>query len=203
MTLPEAPTVQPLHKAAQRLRWFVRAFEEQTEVIEAETGNRFSVSHEALAKVFAKWLRAFEAQKPHAPDDKLAYVGFAAGLMLRELIAHKPVKLRTCPSGADQSNPAYFWPEGYLYVVFCLNVRGLVLAHDFHHGQQVSPAMDETRTWWSFRENVAEDPELAIAFLDLFAGDAPEWSMPQIFRAGRVREIASRFYIPSDSDNGF
>lgn len=79
MTLPEAPTVQPLHKAAQRLRWFVRAFEEQTEVIEAETGNRFSVSHEALAKVFAKWLRAFEAQKPHAPDDKLAYVGFAAG----------------------------------------------------------------------------------------------------------------------------
>ena len=202
MTLPDAPTRQPLHKAAQRLRWFVRVFEEQAEMTEAETGNRFSVNHEALAKVFTKWLRAFEQQKPHAPNDKLAYVGFASGLMLRELIAHNPVTLRTCPAGADQSNPAYFWPEGYLYVVFCLNVRGLVLDHDFHHGQQVSPLMDETRTWWSFRENVAEDPQLAIAFLDLFAGEEPEWTMPQIFRTGRFREIASRFYIPSDPDSG-
>lgn len=200
MTLPEAPTVQPLHKSAQRLRWFVRAFEDQAARTEAETGNRFSIDPERLATVFAKWLRAFETQKPQAPDDKLAYVGFAAGLMLRELIAHKPARLQSSPEGADRSNPAYFWPEGYLYVVFCLNVRGLVLDQDFHRGQQLSPLMEETRTWWSFRENVAEDPALAIAFLDLFAGEEPEWSMPQIFRTGRVREIASRFYVPLDAD---
>ncbi|GGG84168.1 hypothetical protein GCM10011415_37810 [Salipiger pallidus] len=194
MTLPEAPTVQPLHKAAQRLRWFVRAFEEQADKTEAETGNRFAIDHAALAKVFAEWLRAFEAQKPIHADDKQAYVGFAAGLMLRTLLALKPATLEARPENADQSNPAYFWPEGYLYVAFCLNVRGLVLENDFHHEQHVSPAMAEARTWWSFRENVEQDPSLAIAFLDLFAGDEPEWSMPELFRSGKMREIASRFY---------
>ena len=195
MTLPEAPTTeQPLRKSAQRLRWFVGAFESQVESTERETGNRYSVDRGAIADVFAEWLKAFEAQKPEREEDKQAYVGFAAGLMLRTLIRKKPVSLVEKPEGADESNPAYFWPEGYLYVAFCLNVRGLVLETDFHSEQHPSAALKETRTWWSFRENVAEDPSLAIAFLDLFAGDQPEWTMPELFRTGHVREIANRFY---------
>ncbi|MCR8722768.1 hypothetical protein [Frigidibacter sp. ROC022] len=183
-----------VHKSAQRLRWFVRAFETQLEETEAETNNRFTLDRAALAAVFAEWLRAFEAQKPVSADDKQAYVGFAAGLMLRTLITRKPVTLQSCAEGADRSNPAYFWPEGYLYVTYCLNVRGTVLKNDFHHEQHNSPTMDEIRTWWSFRENVEQDPSLAIAFLDLFAGDEPEWTMPELFRSGKLSEIASRFY---------
>lgn len=143
------------------------------------------------------WLRAFEAQKPAQEADKPAYVGFTAGLMLRSLLRHKPVSLRDKPANADLSNPAYFWPEGYLYVAFCLNVRGLVLETDFRFEQHLSEALQEPRTWWSFRENVNEDPSLAIAFLDLFAGEEPEWSMPELFRTGRVREVAGRFYRKS------
>lgn len=195
MDLPDGPNAeQPLRKSAQRLRWFVDAFERQVENTEAQTGNVFTIDRGALAEVFADWRRAFKAQKPTDDGDKLAYVGFAAGLMLRALIKHKPVTLSQKPKGADESNPAFFWPEGYLYVAFCLNVRGLVLATDFHEMQHPSEALKETRTWWSFRENVQEDPSLAIAFLDLFAGDSPEWSMPELFRSGRVREIAGRFY---------
>jgi hypothetical protein len=195
MSLPEAPSVeQPLRKSAQRLRWFVDAFEKQVRTTENQTGNRFTIDRSSLAGVFAEWLKAFEAQKPVLDDDKPAYVGFAAGLMLRTLIKHKPVSLTRLADGADVSNPAYFWPEGYLYVAFCLNVRGLVLESDYHSAQHPSDALNEPRTWWSFRENVHEDPSLAIAFLDLFAGDEPEWTMPDMFRTGRVREIAGRFY---------
>lgn len=195
MTASELPTVeQPIRKSAQRLRWFVDAFENQVRNTEKETGNRFSVDRGALAEAFAAWIKAFEAQKPVREEDKQAYVGFAAGLMLRTLIQTKPLTLVEKPANADESNPAFFWPEGYLYVAFCLNVRGLVLESDFHSIQLTSPSLNETRTWWSFRENVAEDPSLAIAFLDLFAGDQPEWSMPELFRTGRVREIAGRFY---------
>ncbi|MBK0329206.1 hypothetical protein I5535_18165 [Rhodobacteraceae bacterium F11138] len=204
MSLPEttAPAQEQVHKAAQRLRWFVRAFETQLEKTQTETNNRFTLDSAALAAVFAEWLHAFEAQKPVSADDKRAYVGFAAGLMLRTLITHKPARLQSRPKGADQSNPAYFWPEGYLYVAFCLNVRGTVLESDFHHAQHNSPTVDETRTWWSFRENVEQDPSLAIAFLDLFAGDEPEWTMPELFRSGKLREIASRFYCaPTLDDN--
>lgn len=193
--LPEPPANEPpLHKSAQRLRWFVGAFEKQVGATEAETGNRFRVDTVALAEVFAEWIHAFEAQKPLHAEDNQAYVGFAAGLMLRTLIKRKPITLLDKPDDADDTNPAYFWPEGYLYVAFCLNVRGLVLERDYHAEQQPASALSEARSWWSFRENVAKDPSLAIAFLDLFAGDEPEWSMPDLFRTGRVHEIAGRFY---------
>ena len=195
MTSPDSQTYgQPVRKSAQRLRWFVDAFERQIKHSETQTGNRFAVNRGVIAQVFAEWLQAFEAQKPTQNEDKLAYVGFAAGLMLRTLIRHKPVSLIDRPKNADEFNPAYFWPEGYLYVAFCLNVRGLVLETDFHSEQHPSDALNETTTWWSFRENVTENPSLAIAFLDLFAGDEPEWTMPELFRTGRVRELAGRFY---------
>ena len=195
MSLPDtAPETQPIRKSAQRLRWFVDVFEEQVARTAEETGNRFSVDRGTLAQVFAAWIKAFDAQKPPRAEDKMAYVGFAAGLMLRTLIDLRPVTLLEKPPGADETNPAFFWPEGYLYVAFCLNVRGLVLEHDFHAEQTPSGALHELRTWWSFRENVADDPSLAIAFLDLFAGDEPEWSMPELFRSGKARELAGRFY---------
>lgn len=187
----------PLRKSVQRMRWFIGAFEEQVRRTETETANSYRVDRGALAEVFVEWLKAFEAQKPARDEDKLAYVGFAAGLMLRTLIRRKPASLAARPEGADETNPAYFWPEGYLYVAFCLNVRGLVLETDFDAEQTPNAALTETGTWWSFRENVREDPSLAIAFLDLFAGDQPEWSMPELFRTGRVREIADQFYAKS------
>ncbi len=195
MTLREVPTeTEAIRKSAQRLRWFVEVFEEQVDRTAQETGNVFTTDRAVLAEVFAEWIKAFDAQKPSDAGDKPAYVGFAAGLMLRTLIKRKPVTLEEKPATADETNPAYFWPEGYLYVAFCLNVRGLVLEHDFHAEQTPSGSLHELRTWWSFRENVAQDPSLAIAFLDLFAGEEPEWSMPELFRSGRARELAGRFY---------
>lgn len=187
-------TGTPIRKSVRRLRWFINAFEEQVRRTSAETGNTFHVDEPALSAVFVDWLRAFEAQKPAEAGDRVPYVGFAAGLMLRTLIRRGPVGVVTRPPGCDETNPAYFWPEGYLYVAFCLNVRGLVLEHDFHEKQQVVPQLSESRTWWSFKENVERDPSLAIAFLDLFAGDEPHWSMPEIFRPGATKRIAAKFY---------
>ncbi|MEM9320285.1 MAG: hypothetical protein AAGA70_14975 [Pseudomonadota bacterium] len=195
MTLPPSPAAQqPLRKSAQRLRWFVDAFEKQVRNTEAQTKNSFSVDRDALAQVFVEWLQAFDAQKPARDEDKEAYVGFAAGLMLKALVENRPVKLAHLAERADETNPAYFWPEGYLYVAFCLNVRGLVLEADFQSTQELSAVLSEARTWWSFRENVSEDPSLAIAFLDLFAGDEPEWTAPGLFKSGRIHELAGRFY---------
>ena len=82
---------QPIRKSAQRLRWFFRSFEEQVALITEETGVGFRVDQAVLTKVFADWLKAFNAQKPEASKDNPAYVGFAAGLMLRTLIVKKPI----------------------------------------------------------------------------------------------------------------
>ena len=184
----------PVRKSVRRLRWFIAAFEHQVEAIAAETGNTFEIDRKLLPATFVEWLRAFEAQKPQSDTDRLPYVSFAAGLMLRTFVRHKPLRVTAMPTGCDRSNPAYYWPEGYVYVAFCLNVRALVLEQDFHEKQALVPALSEARTWWSFRENVAEDANLAIAFLDLFAGEEPNWSMPDKFQPGAVRALASRFY---------
>ena len=203
MTLTPAENPdQPLRKSAQRLRWFVDAFEKQVRLTTSQTGNAFSVDRGALAQVFVDWLQAFEAQKPRNDDDNQAYVGFAAGLMLKALIEHKPVSATDVPADADTTNPAYFWPEGYLYVAFCLNVRGLVLETDFHTTQELSDVLNETRTWWSFRENVDQDTSLAIAFLDLFAGSNPEWSAPSLFQSGQIKGIAKRFFDEGELPSG-
>ena len=186
-------TKTPVRKRVQRLRWFIEVFEKQMTETASETGNTFELDRARLAEVFSEWLDAFNAQKPDTPEDQRAYVGFAAGLMLRALLRHKPVRADV-KADADGSNPAYFWPEGYLYVVFCLNVRGMVIEMDFEGEQSLSAELDDLRTWWSFKENVSEDPSLAIAFLDLFAGDQPEWSTPDIFQSGGVDQISHRFY---------
>ena len=75
------------------------------------------------------------------------------------------------------------WNIGYLYVGFCLNVRGLVLNSDYHREQHPNEVLHELRTWWSFRENVGEDPSLAIPYLDLFCGEEPHWKFPALFHA--------------------
>jgi hypothetical protein len=188
------PRATPVHRSVRRLRWFIESFHKQAERTSAETGVSYAIDDETLTRVFVAWLRAFEAQKPDAPEDRLPYVGFAAGLMLRTLIDKGPVHATALPQGADSGHPAYFWPEGYLYVAYCLNVRALVLEQDFHEKQATVPELSEARTWWSFRENVAEDPSLAIGFLDLFAGEDPDWSTPDIFHPGRARRIARQFY---------
>lgn len=185
---------QPVRKAAQRLRWFFRSFEKQRARLSAETGVVYSVDEAALAEVFADWLKLFKAQKPNASEDRLAYVSFAAGLMLQTMIAKAPVSVTSKPEHADLSKPAFFWPEGYLYVAYCLNVRGLVIEQDFHIENCPNETLDNTRTWWSFKENVEEDPALAVAFLELFAGEEPDWKMPGLFRPTHIREISGRLH---------
>ncbi|QIE54184.1 hypothetical protein G5B40_01225 [Pikeienuella piscinae] len=62
----------------------------------------------------------------------------------------------------------------------------------------------DLRTWWSFRENFAEDSAVAVPFLELFAGDEPDWD-----RAGdqsacgppQLRVVASEFVpLPPDTN---
>ncbi len=190
------PQEVPIRRSIRRLRWFMAAFEEQVRRVAADTGNTFTIDQTELTGAFVDWLRAFEAQKPTAADDRLPYVGFAAGLMLKALVRRKPLRLTgtAATSGTDLTNPAFFWPEGYVYVAFCLNIRALVLEQEFDERQAVVPALGELRTWWSFKENVEKDPGLAVAFLDLFAGEEPQWTMPDVFAPRRSRAIAARFY---------
>lgn len=197
-TTPDFHSEQPLGKAVRRLRGFRTSFEEQIKSISTRTGIQYQVKSDKLTAAFMGWLKAFEAQKPAHDADNEAYVGFAAGLMLRALIDHDPAQATHVPKAIDKDEPVGFWPEGYLYVAYCLNIRGCVLEQEFHTAQQQSEMFADLRTWWSFRENVHEDPSLAIAFLDLFSGQNPDWHMPALFTSQRYRALTRRTFDQLD-----
>lgn len=190
MTLPSETGTAPVGKSVRRLRGFLASFADQVARTQEQTGTLFDIRQDRLSATFLDWIAEFEAQKPRAESDKIPYVGFAAGLMLKSLLRHAPVSVRSLPPGANTDAPAWFWPEGHLYVSYCLNVRGSVLAQDFHTPPRETPALEDVRTWWTFRENVAEDPSLAIAFLNYFSGEEADWTMPDVFRSGQFRAHA-------------
>lgn len=186
------PSDTPVRKSARRLRWFKETMHRQIDVLQDQSGIEYNVDDDEVRSLFLAWLEAFEAQRPENDLNREDYVNFASGLMLRELIKSKPVTVKSLPADADQSNPAYFWPEGYLYVTLCLNIRAAVLEQEFDVKKHISPKMEELRTWWSFKENMQEDSNLAIGFFDLFAGVEPSWTMPSVFSQRKGRHCQKR-----------
>lgn len=182
---------EPIHRAIRRLRWFKSSFITQVELISDETGIKYETDTEILARCFISWLKLFEANKPDNEDAYQAFVGHASGLMLRRLIELKPLKTVSIPDPRDNNDPAQFWPEGYVYVMYCLNVRHLVLKRAFSGDSVFTNEFPDIQTWWSFKENVDETPSYAIPFLDLFAGEVPDFSSLGKFEPEAQQNLAT------------
>lgn len=178
--LPE--TNEPLRDAIRRLRWFRAALDRQLEDLRTETGLTFTVDDKRIAQIFVNWLREVDAQKPTDPSARRSYFDFVSALMLRDLLRSMPIKAGPLPSGADTTRPEYFWPEGFACTLFCLNVRAAVIEQEFNANTTLAPEFFSLRHWWSFKENVGQDAATAIGFFDVFAGNHPDWQMPDSFR---------------------
>lgn len=191
LRLPSSP--EPVRIAARRMRWLRRAFSQQLDAITAETGVPYTLDDRKLAAAFVSWLRRVEAQDPHDPARRRAFFSFAAGVMLHELIRTMPVTAGPLPPSADTEHPEYFWPEGFACTVLCVNVFSAVLAQEFDATTDVVPAFFDIRSWWSFRENAAEQASSVVGFFDVFIGEEPDWDRPTIFRdklAGRLADAS-------------
>ena len=180
LALPASP--EPVRVAVRRLRWLRRALADQLAAITAETGVAYRIDDRKLAAAFVAWLRRVEAQNPHDPAQRRGFFTFTAGVMLEELIRTRPVTAGALPPGADRDEPEYYWPEGFACTVFCVNVLAAVLAQEFDASTDVVPSFFDIRSWWSFRENAAEQLSTVIGFFDLFVGETPDWEMPTVFR---------------------
>jgi len=183
---------RPLRKVARRLRWFLEAFSNQTREVSAEFGLEFEIDRAKLRSVFLSWVRNFEAQKPADARAKSNYITYSAATMLMELIKGQPLRIVRVPDEADVDRPAYFWPEGYAYLAFCMNVRSAVYVQELDLETGIAPEFDDIRTWWSFRENARENSATAIGFFELFVGDTPKWSTPELFSSSHAAENALR-----------
>ena len=179
---PEILEIDDLAHGARRFRTVLWSFERNLELLFKGTGLAAQVDHAALATAFSKWRQAFDQSKHFAGANRADFVIYAAGLMLKELVAAAPI---TAMFGSDEA-PAGIdrrllrWPEGYAYTSFCLSVAAAVLREMGDEEPVAAQATDDPRFWDSFRENALESPAAAIAFFDLVCGQEPNWDAPDI-----------------------
>ena len=186
------PSNEPLRIAVRRMRWFRTAFDAYVAAMGGRIGCTYKVDEAKLAGIFVRWLRAVRRQKPSDARDRHDYFEFAAGLMLRELTADMPLSVITPPTRTEANSAATFWPEGYACTMFCLTVHSAAMQQEFQDKPELSPAIDDLRHWWSFKENAAMDAAFSVGFLQILLGHQPNWMMPDVFRA-RLREELTSF----------
>lgn len=173
----------PSHEA-RRFRIVLSTFERNLELLFKDTGMTTSVDHTALALAFSKWRQNFDATKHLAGLNRDDYVIYAAGMMLKELIAAKPLTVsRKSDAKSDQTSVVVdqrlaVWPEGYAYTSFCLAFVATIIGEQGGELPLPSKETDETKFWDSFRENTREDPATAVAFFDFICGQNPNWDAP-------------------------
>jgi len=180
----ELASMPDLRHRLRRLRWFRVTFRAHARLIASTYGLHFEIDDLKLTRAFLDWVEAIEAKKAYAQIDRADFIIFAAGLVLRELIRRQPAKATarglhpTTGVDAEMAEIVEFWPEGFLYTNFCVSAISAVYEQEFNESPAIDRCADDLRTWWSYRENAAEMPSYAVAFLDRFLGAEPNWLLP-------------------------
>lgn len=178
------PMVEALHGESdlrhriRDLRFFEDSFRKNLLMTLPEGAFRSKTDQARLRSSFLAWLETFQSNRHLAKIDRKDFICFSAGSMLAELFRHEPVTVENKGSGPD--DPASVWPEGSAYVGYCLSVAISVIEQEFHLTADLPEAANDPRIWQSFKENVRNDPDLAIPFLDMLLGQTPNWSEPKL-----------------------
>lgn len=179
-----------LRRKIRRLRWFQDAYAQATGEVAARTGIAVTTDPRRLTQAFLAWSERFSQAIRKGVPDRRDFAFYAAGLALAELIRAAPTT--ALPGTTAPADPiAAAWPEGLLYTRFCLEILAGVLAQEFGEELVTDRALMDPELWASFRENTSDQPDLAIAFLDRFTGNPPDWTTPAVHTARPAQRAAT------------
>jgi hypothetical protein len=155
--------------------WFMPAFQSYAESALARAGLSGEVNDTLAGRAFLEWVCIAEQCASYARVQPVDHAHYLCGRLLRCLLQARPVLLHDSASGPQA--PAASWPEGHMLLGFvCTLLEAYRLELSAGPLQWQASVLD--RHWLSFRENVAEDADLAGPFLDLFLGLEPVWEFP-------------------------
>jgi hypothetical protein len=145
-------------------------------------GVRIEVDERHFATAFFAWLDVVSSSADYRARNELDYFQYVYGVLLRELL-HKGV-VRLVPGsaqGADASpdDIPNWWPVGYLLTGFCVGMFRQTAQQECMVEVATADAYANPKIWQSFREHVAEEASLAIAYFDKFMGTEPNWREPR------------------------
>jgi hypothetical protein len=182
----EMNAIKDLSHDARKFRTVLETFERNTGLLFDQAPYSHEIDHHALAIAFSKWREGFDRTKELAATNRADFVVFAAGLMMKELVAAAPLKVQRLPDLAQQNTISTEiatrlarWPEGYAYASYCMALASAVAEQGGEH-LEARAIVDDPKFWDSFRENVSEDAASAVAFFDLICGREPNWECPDV-----------------------
>ncbi|MFO1039590.1 MAG: hypothetical protein U1E45_22320 [Geminicoccaceae bacterium] len=171
----------------RQLRSFLDCYAATAARLSRQYEVEFVTDERRLTRAFLDWMEAFSRRAARGVGDRRDFSVYAAGLALVELIRSRPTSAKKAsrppkdlPIEPTDAELVRFWPEGFLYTTFCLDVLAVVLAQEFGEDLHTVPAAHQLKGWWTYRENVEQDPKLAIPFLDYFVGNVPNWAYPDL-----------------------
>ncbi len=137
------------------------------------------------ARVFVDWVQHVNQQKNCASVNRRDYIAFSAGTLLTQMLTQKAIETKpqlglNAASNTPLDAITSFWPEGFIGLSYCLTVLEAIYHQEGLEPFKLHPSAYDLRAWWSFKENFGENPWIAIAFLDYFIGQRPNWENPSL-----------------------
>jgi hypothetical protein len=182
----EVQALKDLSHDARKFRTVLDTFGRNASMLFVGTPFQYEIDHHALALAFAKWREGFDHSKSLAQMNRTDFVVFAAGLMMKELVAAAPLKISSIPAATgtdvvstEVSTRMSRWPEGYAYASYCMALAAAVAEQGGDH-LETRDIVDTPQFWDSFRENATDDAANAVAFFDLLCGREPNWESPDV-----------------------
>lgn len=173
-------------QAATRHSSFNELLHEHCKAMASDFGISVEINERALVTAFFGWAQIVES---HAADPRRKtpdYFQFLVGSLLARLLAAHAIDAVPGIEGEQTARNgnaiAKWWPTGFASTMFCVGLVRKVIAQEC--GQFVAPSekFDDIKIWQSFRENLIEEPSIAIAYFDDFMGSSPNWHNPSVFR---------------------
>ncbi|MDR6423116.1 hypothetical protein J2801_005418 [Paraburkholderia phenoliruptrix] len=169
-------------QAATRLSSFKELLSEHCRSMRSTYSVSVEIDERALTSAFFIWAQTVENHRHYLQQNAPDYFQFLVGCLLAELLKAHAVSVVSClddeASGTRGNSIARWWPVGFVLTTFLIELVRKVISQEC--GRIVGPSAKLTniKVWQSFRENLVEEPSIAIAYFDDFMGLVPNWRNP-------------------------
>ena len=161
-----------LRHQAQNCDWFLFSFGKIINSIAAERGLQITLHEDVLREDFSRWHGFFIGHKQAIKSNRREFILYAAGLMARELLRSRPVLHINALATHSQ---AAQWPEGYCIFRYCAEVAAAILEEEYGEAHEIMTEPEASAFWASLKENILQDPRLAVPALKRLLGETPNW----------------------------
>lgn len=134
-----------------------------------------------FTQAFVAWTQILEDSEFYLHKNAADYFQFCIGALLAELLKFKAVRdtsVTIIPHKKPSSEIADWWPTGFALTHFCVELVKKVSRQECGKVVESSEKIGQLKIWQSYRENLLEEPMLAIAYFDDFMGITPNWRTP-------------------------